>query len=207
MTLATPKSSTLSFEVPWACATKMFDGLRSRWTTPWVCAKAIASATGSSSRTTSCSDRPRSLRCRRARSSSESVYPSSHSRTMYGHQRAGRGRHGGARRDGARDVQRAARQPVVDLALVAKAANERLYERRAQLVLQLETLDGNRFVEPNVLRSVDDAEPAFPDRAVDAKLAVEHLANEAVKIRCCHGRLYTDRKLEGASRAPGARSS
>ena len=103
-----------------------------------------------------------------------------------GHQRAGGGGHGRAGGDGSRDVERAARQPIVDLALVAKASNERLDHRRAELGLELEAFDGDRLVEADVHPGVDDAESPFPDGSIDAKLPVEHLTNEAVKIRCRH---------------------
>ena len=80
-----------------------------------------------------------------------------------GHQRAGRGGHRGAGGDGARDVQRALREAVVDLALVAEATDERLDQRRPELRLELQALDGHRLVEPDVLAAVDDAEPTLAD--------------------------------------------
>ena len=72
------------------------------------------------------------------------------------------------------------------VALVTKASNESLDHRRAELGLELEALDGNRLVQAHMHPGVDDAESPFPDRSIDAKLTVEHLTNQAVKIRCCH---------------------
>ena len=86
------------------------------------------------------------------------------------------------------DVKRAAREPVVDLALVAKATNESLDERRSELGLELEALDGNGLVESDVLASVDDAEPALADDPIDPELSVENLPHQAVDVLRSHGR-------------------
>src|SRR5256885_1298001 len=116
----------------------MFDGLRSRCTTPCACANAIASATGSSRRITSWMARPRSpARPPRASLSGGrvAVEPLEH---HIGNERADRRGHRRARRDGARDVERAAREAVVDFALVAEASDESLDERRTELGLELQ---------------------------------------------------------------------
>src|SRR5262249_50703780 len=103
-------------------------------------------------------------------------------------QRADRGSHRRAGRDGPRDVKRAAREAGVDLAFVAKATNEGLDERRPELGLELQALDGNGLVEPNVLAPVDDTEPALSDDAIHAELSVENLPHQAVDVRRSHGR-------------------
>jgi nitrogen-specific signal transduction histidine kinase len=107
------------------------------------------------------------------------------------HERADRGRHRRARGDGAGDVERASRQAIMDLALVAKAPDERLDERRPELRLELEALDGDRLVEPDVLAPVDDAEPALSDDTIHPELSVENLPHQAVDVLRSHGRDYT----------------
>ena len=73
-------------------------------------------------------------------------------------------------------------------ALVAEALHERVDERRPERRGELQALDRDRLAEPDVRAAVDDAEAALADVSVDAKLAVENLADEAERIRRRHRR-------------------
>jgi hypothetical protein len=79
-------------------------------------------------------------------------------------------------------VEVALRELVVQPALVAEAADERLDERRAERRRELEALDGDRLAEADVRATIDDAEPAFADVTVDAKLTVEDLPDEPERV-------------------------
>ena len=109
--------------------------------------------------------------------------PSSHSSTVYGTSALVAGAMVVPLRDAPHDVQVALGEPVLEAALVAKAPDERVDERRPERRRQLEALDGDRLAQAHVRAPVDDAEPALADEAVDAKLAVEHLADEAERVR------------------------
>ena len=78
-TFAMPKSSTLTWP---AVVTKMFSGLRSRWTMPSSCARASARATGTSSSTARDGGSRSPLPI--APMTSRSGWPSRNSSTMYG---------------------------------------------------------------------------------------------------------------------------
>ena len=76
----------------------------------------------------------------------------------------------------------------MDAALVAKAADERLDERRAEGRRKLEALDRDGLTQPDVRPLVDDAEAALADEAVHPVLSVEHLPDQTERIRArVHG--------------------
>ena len=99
------------------------------------------------------------------------------------HQRARGRREGRAAADAPHDVQVALGELVLEAALVAKAAHERLDERRAEGRGQLQALDRDRLGQADVRAAVDDAEAALADMRIDAELAVENLAHEAERVR------------------------
>ena len=65
---------------------------------------------------------------------------------------------------------------------VPKAAHKAFYDGRAELRLQLQTLDGNGFVQANVVATIDDAKAAFAYGAIDTKLAIEDLPPQPIEI-------------------------
>ena len=99
-----------------------------------------------------------------------------------GHARSRRGRGERPGGDGARDVQAPRRESVVDAALVVEAQLERGRDRGVEPRLQLEALDRDRLVEPDVVRVVDDAEAPLAHDAIDAELPIEHLADEPERV-------------------------
>jgi hypothetical protein len=74
-------------------------------------------------------------------------------------------------------------QLVVKAALVAEAPDERVDQSRAESERKLQTLDGDRFAQPDVHPLVHDAEAPLADVAIDAEMSVEHLADEAERVR------------------------
>ena len=85
-------------------------------------------------------------------------------------------------------------------ALVPKPTKKRLDERRPEHRGELQALDRDRLVQPGVVPAVDDAEPPLADELVDAKLAVEDLADQAEGVQRIHARHITSETF--AFRAP-----
>ena len=194
ITLAMPKSSTLTMKVPSGPRVRnTLSGLRSRWMTPWACAEAsparIPWRIG-----TACATGMRPPFCRYA--------PRRHPLEQLHHQ-VGRAVLGRGALEHARDVR--VDEPRAEAALFEKAREHRGVTQE----LGPQQLDGDALPAIDRLGRVDLAHPAVAELLQKAPLAREHRAGEgacgggawaaAVDIR---GRTY---RTSGPSCAPKRR--
>ena len=88
----------------------------------------------------------------------------------------------GACGDAPDDVEVALRQSVEDAALVAEALRELIDELRRERRRQLQALDRDRLLEPEVMPAIDRAESALSDQSIDPELRIEDLPHDPERI-------------------------
>ena len=182
----TPKSSSLSVDSPELdVARNMLLGVSARCSASCECAYVSADATGSRARAP-----PRACaRARPRRGDDGGSEPTTRPRTTRGRceldlrPRARRDHR--SRRERLGDGEVAPRQPVVELAALDEARDDGLGESGIERGRQVEAFHARRYPHRDVLGAIDDAERSLAHDRVDAKLAIEHVADEIERIHPC----------------------